>query len=32
MRGMSYQPLTQHYSLSDDVSVNYLLHTELSGY
>jgi len=32
MRGMSYQPLTQHYSLSDDVSVNYLLHTELSDY
>lgn len=30
MRGMSYQPLTQHYSLSDDVSVNYLLHTKLS--
>nr|WP_294841287.1 bifunctional 2-polyprenyl-6-hydroxyphenol methylase/3-demethylubiquinol 3-O-methyltransferase UbiG [uncultured Methylotenera sp.] len=32
MRGMSYQPLTQHYSLSDDVSVNYLLHTKLSDY
>jgi len=32
MRGMSYQPLTQLYSLSDDVSVNYLLHTELSDY
>ncbi|ACT47811.1 bifunctional 2-polyprenyl-6-hydroxyphenol methylase/3-demethylubiquinol 3-O-methyltransferase UbiG [Methylotenera mobilis] len=32
MAGMSYQPLTQHYSLSDDVSVNYLLHTELSDY
>lgn len=32
MRGMSYQPLTQHYSLSNDVSVNYLLHTELSNY
>ncbi len=32
MRGMSYQPLTQHYSLSDDVSVNYLLHTELGDY
>ncbi|HEY0841656.1 bifunctional 2-polyprenyl-6-hydroxyphenol methylase/3-demethylubiquinol 3-O-methyltransferase UbiG [Methylotenera sp.] len=32
MRGMNYQPLTQHYSLSDDVSVNYLLHTELSDY
>lgn len=32
MRGMSYQPFTQHYSLSNDVSVNYLLHTELSDY
>lgn len=32
MRGMSYQPLTQHYFLSDDVSVNYLLHTKLSHY
>jgi len=32
MRGMSYQPLTQHYSLSDDISVNYLLHTELGDY
>lgn len=29
MRGMSYNPITQHYSLSDDVSVNYLLHTQL---
>jgi 2-polyprenyl-6-hydroxyphenyl methylase/3-demethylubiquinone-9 3-methyltransferase len=27
MRGMSYNPITQHYSLGDDVSVNYLLHT-----
>jgi len=32
MRGMSYQPLTQHYSLSDDISVNYLLYTELGDY
>lgn len=27
MRGMSYNPITQHYWLGDDVSVNYLLHT-----
>ena len=32
MRGMRYQPLTQHYSLSNDVSVNYLLHAELNTY
>ncbi len=32
MRGMRYQPLTQHYSLSNDVSVNYLLHAELNNY
>jgi 2-polyprenyl-6-hydroxyphenyl methylase/3-demethylubiquinone-9 3-methyltransferase len=25
--GLSYHPLTQHYGLSDDVSVNYMLHT-----
>jgi len=25
--GMSYNPITQHYWLSDDVSVNYLMHT-----
>lgn len=25
--GMSYNPLTKHYWLNDDVSVNYLLHT-----
>jgi len=25
--GMSYNPLTRHYHLSDDVSVNYLMHT-----
>ncbi len=28
MRGMSYNPITQHYWLSDDVSVNYLMHTQ----
>ena len=27
MRGMSYNPITQYYWLSDDVSVNYLMHT-----
>jgi len=30
LRGMSYNPITQHYSLGDDVSVNYLIHTQLS--
>lgn len=30
MRGMSYNPITQHYSLSNDVSVNYLIHTQFS--
>lgn len=30
MRGMSYNPITQRYWLSDDVSVNYLMHTQLS--
>jgi len=30
LRGMSYNPITQHYSLGDDVSVNYLMHTQLS--
>lgn len=29
MRGMSYNPITQHYWLGDDVSVNYLMHTTL---
>ena len=29
MRGMSYNPITQHYSLGDDVSVNYMIHTTL---
>lgn len=28
MKGMGYNPLTQHYSLGADVSVNYLMHTE----
>jgi len=27
LKGMGYNPLTDHYSLSDDVSVNYLIHT-----
>ena len=27
MKGMTYNPLTKEYSLSDDVSVNYILHT-----
>lgn len=30
MRGMSYNPITQQYRLSDDVSVNYLMHTQFS--
>ncbi len=30
MRGMSYNPITQHYWLGDDVSVNYLMHTQLT--
>jgi len=30
MRGMSYNPITQHYWLGDDVSVNYLMHTKLN--
>ncbi len=30
MRGMSYNPITQHYCLGDDVSVNYLMHTQLT--
>lgn len=29
MCGMSYNPITQHYWLGDDVSVNYLMHTQL---
>ncbi|MEQ1601596.1 MAG: bifunctional 2-polyprenyl-6-hydroxyphenol methylase/3-demethylubiquinol 3-O-methyltransferase UbiG [Methylophilaceae bacterium] len=28
IKGMSYSPLTQQYSLSGDVSVNFILHTE----
>lgn len=31
MRGMSYNPITQHYSLGDDVSVNYMMHTTLNN-
>jgi 2-polyprenyl-6-hydroxyphenyl methylase/3-demethylubiquinone-9 3-methyltransferase len=27
LKGMSYNPLTQHYSLGSDISVNYLIHT-----
>ena len=27
MRGMSYNPITKHYWLGEDVSVNYLMHT-----
>ena len=27
LKGMGYNPLIDHYSLSDDVSVNYLIHT-----
>jgi 2-polyprenyl-6-hydroxyphenyl methylase / 3-demethylubiquinone-9 3-methyltransferase len=30
IRGMSYNPITQHYSLGGDVSVNYMLHTTKS--
>ena len=30
MRGMSYNPMTKHYSLGDDVSVNYMMHTTTS--
>jgi 2-polyprenyl-6-hydroxyphenyl methylase/3-demethylubiquinone-9 3-methyltransferase len=29
MRGMSYNLITQHYSLGEDVSVNYMIHTTL---
>jgi len=27
LKGMGYNPLSDHYSLGDDVSVNYLIHT-----
>ncbi|NBQ85858.1 MAG: bifunctional 3-demethylubiquinol 3-O-methyltransferase/2-polyprenyl-6-hydroxyphenol methylase, partial [Methylophilaceae bacterium] len=27
LKGMSYNPFTQHYSLGADISVNYLIHT-----
>ncbi len=30
LRGMSFNPITQHYSLGDDVTVNYLMHTVLT--
>ena len=30
LRGMSYNPITQHYSLGNDVSVNYLMHTQFN--
>lgn len=30
MRGMRYNPITQHYSLGDDVSVNYMMHTVMA--
>lgn len=30
MRGLIYNPITQYYSLGDDVSVNYMIHTVLS--
>jgi 2-polyprenyl-6-hydroxyphenyl methylase/3-demethylubiquinone-9 3-methyltransferase len=30
LKGMGYNPLTKIYSLGDDVSVNYLMHTQLS--
>ena len=30
MRGISYNPMMQHYSLSDDVSVNYMMLTVLA--
>lgn len=29
--GMSYQPLSQHYYLTNDVSVNYLVHTQVNS-
>lgn len=31
LRGMSYNPIAQHYSLGDDVSVNYMIHTTKSA-
>ena len=30
MRGMRYNPITQHYSLGNDVSVNYMMHTVMA--
>lgn len=31
LKGMSYNPLTKIYALTDDVSVNYLMHTQLNA-
>jgi 2-polyprenyl-6-hydroxyphenyl methylase/3-demethylubiquinone-9 3-methyltransferase len=31
MKGMTYNPLTKIYTLNDDVSVNYLMHTQLAA-
>lgn len=31
LRGVSYNPIEQHYSLGDDVSVNYMIHTTKSA-
>lgn len=31
VRGMLYNPITQHYSLGDDVSVNYLMYAQLNA-
>jgi 2-polyprenyl-6-hydroxyphenyl methylase/3-demethylubiquinone-9 3-methyltransferase len=28
LTGMGYNPITKHYYLNDDVSVNYLVHTQ----
>lgn len=30
LKGVSYSPITQHYRLGEDVSVNYLMHTQLA--
>lgn len=30
MRGVSYSPISQRYTLGDDVSVNYMIHTVLA--
>ncbi len=31
LKGMSYNPITEHYALGSDVSVNYLMHTVSAG-